>query len=225
MLSFRACCFVLFYIIPVVSLYPQGSILERGQSGFAIGGGYSSNDEISGVGGGIGYSFNGLLDIGLSYDKFDFKEKLAGYDLTGTSFSPYIAYQVIKPDQPNKLAFSISASYETNSFDSEALDILNWEMEANALSFGGDLYLKMPINESTFIQPAAGITYISAKGTVKDSYGNSETDETTSTVYSAGIRLVFKTSSTMYIHFRPGVSINKDVTTIGFGAGIIFSTM
>jgi len=47
----------------------QGMLLQRGESGVAVSGGYYSTKDLSGFAGAVGYSFRGIVDLGASVER------------------------------------------------------------------------------------------------------------------------------------------------------------
>ncbi len=82
-----------FLILGCISTltFAQSSFLEKGQNGFGISGGFSTNENISGFSGEVGYSFSGIFDLGASISRFGFDQQLGGEDLNATVISPFIS--------------------------------------------------------------------------------------------------------------------------------------
>lgn len=224
MLQVRLLFISLLFLFGVNSLLAQGAFLDKGKSGFGVGAAFSTNEDISGFGGAASYSFVGIVDLGLFVGRFSLEEKLAGYDVSATAISPFINVHVIKQDEDIPLSIAIGGSYEADSYSSEALDILNWELTGSYFSFGGSIYGNIPISETGKIQPSLGVSYVTGESEVKDNSGNSVTTDDNITNFDIALSIFFKTSSSTIFRITPVVGFNKDNTTFALGAGFIFST-
>jgi len=68
----------------------QGMLLQRGESGVAVSGGYYSTKDLSGFAGTVGYSFRGIVDLGVSVERsaIDARAERRGYGvLDAASFA------------------------------------------------------------------------------------------------------------------------------------------
>lgn len=214
---------IIFFFISI-NIFPQGAYLDKGQSGFGIGAAFPTNKDISGFGGSASYCFSGIVDLGLFVGRFSLEEQLAGYDVNAIAISPFINIYVIKQDEDIPISIAIGGTYESDSYSSEALDILNWELSGSYFSFGGSIFGNLPISTTGKIQPSIGVSYVTGESKVEDNSGNSVTSDNNITNFDIALSLFFKTSSSTFFRLTPVVAINKNNTTFALGVGAIFST-
>jgi hypothetical protein len=212
---------IILFFITTVS-FSQGSYLEKGQSGFGIGAGFSSNKDVSGLLGSAGVSISGIFDLGLSVGRFSDEKKVGGYDISAIAIVPNITINIIKQNETTPISISLSASYERDIYSSEALDQLQWSMNGDYFAFGGALFGNINVTPTMYIQPSGSIEYITGSTKITDDYGNSISVDNTATVFGFGVKLVFNTTETTIFGIGPGVSISKDNTTFSAHASVIF---
>lgn len=218
-----------FYTVIIVlflssSVFGQGAYLERGQSGFGIGGRFSTNEDVTGIGGSVGYSVNGIFDFGIGVESFSFDQKLLGSDLSATVISPSITFYALKQNDEIPLSFAIGAGYDWQTYSNDVLDDFNIDMTGGFFSVGGSLFGYFKASESFRIQPSVGFTYVTGEVKLEDSNGNEETDKDDTTVFGLGIGLAFNTSPKNIFVISPRVGISEGTTSFGIGLSFIFGT-
>ncbi len=221
--------FFITFLVVVCSAnvaYSQGDYFEKGVSGFEVDAGFFSNDDLSGLGGGFGYSISGIFDLGLSVSRVSFDEKLAGEDMHATAVSPYVTFHVIKQDSIRfPISVSIGGAYERDSYSSDALDLLDWELKGDYFAFGFSVFKNVSTSPAMAIQPRGSFSYVTGSTEISDKYGNSERESNNTTSFEIGVSLLFKTSPTTTFRLHPGISINEDNTTFSLGVGLIVPTI
>lgn len=214
-----ALSFILCFGI-IVSAQAQSSVLEKGQSGFGIIGGFSTNDDVSGFGGGVGYSFSGVFDLGISVGRFGFDQQLLGEDLNATTISPFASYFIVKQDEETPVSFSLNGSYERQIYSSDVLSDNGIDMNGNFFAIGASLFRMFEASEAMIIQPSIGFDYITGNLEVEDSTGSdSESDNTT--VFTLGLSLIFETSQTNMFVVTPALGFGDDTTTFGLALSFV----
>ena len=177
-------------------LFSQGAYLEKGKNGLGIAGVFSSNKDASAVGGSAGYSASGIFDFGISVAKISFGQKFVEKDLSATAISPFVTIHAIKQDETTPISVSISGSYESDSYSSDALSQLRWTLSASGYSFGASIYGNITTSPTMKLQPSVGVAYANSKSELKDDYGNSLTNESNATLFSVAVALLFQTTPT-----------------------------
>jgi len=217
--------FRIFIILALVcsSTYGQGAYLERDQNGFGIGAGFSTNDDVTGIGGSVGYSVNGIFDFGIGVESFSFDQKLLGADLSATVISVSITFYAIKQNDESPISFAIGAGYDWQTYSNDVLDGFNIDMSGGFFSVGGSLFGYFNGSESFRIQPSVGFTYVTGEVKLEDSNGNEETEKDDTTVFSLGIGIAFNTAPNNIFVISPRVGISEGTTTFGIGLSFIFS--
>ena len=216
---------ILCLCITFVSIgFSQGAFLERGQSGFGVSAGFSSNKDASGIGASAGYSISGVFDLGLSVARISLDQKLGGYDVSAIAFSPGITFHAVKQDSiGTPISVSLSAGYERDSYSSTALDQFRLSLNGDYFSIGTSIYGNVYISPTTYVQPSAEVAYLTGSSKLSDSNGNSITSDNNTTIFGFSASVVFETSPTTQFGINPGVSINKDNTTFSIRVGFVFS--
>lgn len=200
--------------------HAQSSYLEKGQNGFGISGGFSTNEDISGFTGEVGYSFSGVFDLGLSLSRFGFDQQLFGEDLNATVISPYVSYLPIKQDDSIPVSFSLNGSYQKQLYSNDVLDENDIDMSGDYFTIGASLFTDVEASDAMKIQPRAGVNYITGETKIEDSSGStSESDN--STVFNLGVSLIFETSPSNSFVVTPSLGIQEDVTTFGLSLSFV----
>ncbi len=223
------CRFFIILLVVVSSsgvVHSQGDYFQKGVSGFEFDAAFFSNDDLSGIGGGFGYSVSGIFDFGLSVSRVSLDDKLAGEDMHATAVSPYVTFHVIKQDSIRfPISVSISGAYERDSYSSDALDLLDWELKGDYFAFGFSIFKNVSTSPAMTIQPRGSFSYVTGSTEISDKYGNSESESNNTTSFGIGVSLLFKTSPTTTFRLHPGISINEDNTTFSLVVGLIVSTI
>ena len=202
--------------------FAQSSYLEKEQNGFGIGGGFSTNDDISGFSGEVGYSFSGVLDFGLSVSRLGFDEQLLGEDLNATVISPFVSYIPIKQDESIPVSFSLGGFYQKQLYTNDVLDDNNIDVTGDYFTIGAALFTDVEASDAMKVQPKVGVNYITGETKVEDSSGSvSESDN--STVFNLGVSLIFETSPSNSFVVTPKLGIQEDVTTFGLSLSFVLA--
>lgn len=191
------------------SALAQSSFLEKGQNGFGISGGYSTNKDLSGFSWGAGFSFSGVFDLGISVGRFGFDQQPPGRDLHATTISPYASYFAIKQDEQMPVSFAVTVSYERQTYSDKTLR--NYDMSGNFFSIGASLYRMYEASKDVNIQPGIGFTYITGALKVTDI---SQPVENTA-VFTLGLQFIFHNSPTNILVITPLLGFGDDATTLG----------
>ena len=203
----------------IISAHAQSFVLEKGHNGFLISAGFSTNEDISGFSGGVGYSFSGAFDLGISVGRFGFDQQLLGEDLNATTISPYASYFIIKQDELIPVSFAVNGSYERSIYSNRVLSDYNIDMTGNFFSIGASLYSMFEASEAMKIQPSMGVSYISGELKVEDSTG-SDTKSANTTLITFGLSLIFQSTPTNIFVVTPLLGFGDDVTTFGLSLSL-----
>jgi hypothetical protein len=201
--------------------YSQSSFLDKGQNGFGINGGFSSNEDLTGFFGSVGYSFSGIFDLGLSVGRFGFKEQLLGEDFKATEISPNASFFVIKQDEKIPVSFSLNASYHSIKYSNKLLSDYGIGVTGNAFSLGASLYSKFEASDAMRVQPSIGFAYITGSVKTENQNGLSDTEDIDTTLFALGLSLIFQTSPNNSFVVTPSLSFGDDVTTFGITLSLI----
>jgi len=205
----------------IFSAQAQSSFLEKDQNGFGINGGFSTNDVISGFSGGVGYSFSGVFDLGISVGRFGFDQQFFGEDLNLTTISPFASYFIVKQDDQIPVSFALNGSYQKQIYSNKVLSDNDIDMTGNFFTIGASLYSKFEASEAMKIQPSIGFDYITGELKVEDSF-ESHTESDNTTLFTLGLSLIFQTSPTNNFVVTPALGFGDDVTTFGISLSFVF---
>ena len=134
---------ILFILLPS-GIFPQGALLDDGQSG----GGFLAGTAVSSEGlfihGGVMATFAGRVDIGalVSRELFD------KYNYSATALGIWTEVYVLREDHSKKIPLSMSISYQVSGTSS-----------LNFSTFGASIYKRSGESRRSFIQPAVSIFY------------------------------------------------------------------
>jgi hypothetical protein len=212
--------FILCFVI-IISAKAQSLFLEKDQNGFGINGGFSTNDDLSGFIGGVGYSFSGTFDIGIYLGRFGFDQQFLGEDLNATTISPIVSYFIVKQDEQTPISFALNGSFQREIYSNRVLKDNNIDLIGNSFTIGASLYSLFVASEGMKIQPSIGFNYITSKLKFKDSTG-SDSESFNTTVFALGLSLIFQTSPTNTFVVTPALGFGDDITTFGVSLSFIF---
>ena len=215
---------IFIFIVFTITVHSQGSFLEIGQSAFSIGGGFSSNKDVTGFGGSVSYSVSGIFDFGVSIDHFSFKQQLLDEGSSATVISPSIAFYALKQNEDNPFSFAIGAGYEWQNYSNDVHDEYNIDMTGSFFSIGASLFGYYTQSIYMRIQPSISFTYVTGEIKVKDNNGNEETEDDNATVFGFGLSLGFDISPKNIFAITPRVSYSEGTSSFGLGLAFIFST-
>jgi hypothetical protein len=194
--------------------------LQQGTSGFGIGGSFMTGDNWTGFGLGAGYSVSGIVDLGFAFGRYSFDDG----DLTATALSPSLSVCALKQSKDIPLSLELGVGYEHDSYDSDAFDILGWEMSGSGYWFGASLYGAIEASPSMNLIPLLGIAYNHVNVRIEDSYGQSVSDDDSSTSFAFGLSLAFQMPQARVFYLTPTISIVEDETSFRVSAGFVFPT-
>src|SRR5690625_2451606 len=202
------------------SVQAQSSILEKGQNGFGINGGFSSSEGASGINGGFGYSYSGVLDFGISVGRFNADPQILGDELNETRISPYISYLIIKQDDQIPVSFELNGAYSRHTLSGQVLRDYNLDLTGNSYSIGASLYNMIEASEAMRIQPSIGFNYITTEAKAEDDF-ETVSESTDGTQFSFGLSLIFQTSPNYIFAVTPSLGYRDDTATFGISLNMI----
>jgi hypothetical protein len=234
----------LIYIVFITFLisnnltYSQSIYLKKGEIGFLLGAGYhSSNKNYSAVWVGVGYSVYRIFDIGLSlgrgtgqykttrtyYDPYyGYHSYEYEYDRKAISLFPFVDIFILKQTEIIPFSLSIGAGYEKAFISGDDLD--ERDAKASAYGYGCNASIYKLISASTRLNliPSAGITYFHTKYTEKQKYYSDYSEDDNITSFNLSLSIDFKLQSNDIFIIVPGVSVDKDNTTLGISIRFVF---
>ena len=180
----------------ITTVWSQAMYVEEGKNAYSFAGVYETEDVEGGKSTSTGavffYTLNGNIDFGIAYDIVSYKDETntspnTDSKASGLTFGGH--YNIKNPTMPFNMKFG--GTYGTATLDADYLDDLQWEVEAKASSFGGGIYKSVYETETYSIIPFVNFSSIKVEVTLKDSYGDSlsEDDDFTAFGFGAGIKM------------------------------------
>ncbi len=208
-----------FVMVPA-SADAQNKYLGRGTSGFGIGAGFGTGNDVNDLGAAAGYSFNGMVSVGLGFDRLT----VDGVDdMSALQFSPFVGVVALKQSEEMPISLEFGGSYLNMRFSGDALDALDWEMSQTGFGFGGSVYGAMEMSETTSLIPDFGISHTMLDLKIEDEFGNSITEDANVTSFSFGAAIAFETASQNVFNMHAGVSIpDEGDAMFGLSLGMVF---
>lgn len=205
---------IILIVLPSLVL-SQGMYLNKGQSGLGATVGFGTNEDLNLLLAGIGYSYGGVVDIGLAYGRGISKEEPT---VTMNNFLPSIAIHLIK--QTKKLPISLAASggYLIGNSKSDLFDLYDVTVKNSGFSIGGYVYSEIVLSGFSII-PTIGFEYLSVTVKLEDAYGNSIDEDDTNTTFNFNLPIVFRLDSNKF-SLSPGIGIDENNTS--FVMSLIF---
>jgi len=192
----------------------QGMFLEKGTSGYGFDLGLATGNDVTGIGGGIGYSHNGVLDLRLSINRYDL-----GLDLSGLELAPSIRVHAIKQSEDAPMSLAFDASYSRLGFSSDVLDEVGWEMRQTGFVVGSAVYGALAISDKTSFIPELRVSYGSYEMTIEDSFGDSISDDADGVLFTIAGTLNAPAGVQNRLGLRASLSFDEDSNT-SFGLGL-----
>lgn len=208
--------FFILLIFGCTELMGQAILLEKGQSGTNIGVGFLGIDNQSSIYGGVGYSPNGVLNIGLNIGKSTF-ENIDDYG--EFFFIPYLEYFFIKEDSEIPISVGAGVGYQRTTDTGGLFDDLGLDLTAN--SYTGRIIITKNINaaEKMRLLPFLEAQYGSSKVTLTDGV-DKETSTDDSFRVSVGVIGAIKVQNN-YFNIAPKILFDKNNT--GFSMFISYN--
>lgn len=205
----------------LISAKAQSSILEKGQNGFGINGGFSTNEDVSGFSGGVGYSISGVFDLGISVGRFGYDQPFLGEDLNTTTISPFVSYIIVKQDEQIPVSFGLNGLYQRQIYSNRVLSDYDIDLTGNFFTIGAWLYSMFEYSEAMKIQPEIGFNYTTGEFKFEDPT-ESDTESSNNTRFALGLSLIFQTSPSNIFIVTPSIGFGDDVTTFGISLNLVF---
>jgi hypothetical protein len=213
---------LLLCIMLTINIYSQSSFLNEGQSGLGIGGLVFSDKNGTGFGGTIGYSLYGVFDLGFSIDRYEYKEKDLGEDLSVITMTPSINYFIVKQNGGTPLSVTLHAGYDKYKFYNYAYEQNNIKVKGDFYFVGGSVLGDFMTVNSITIQPSLSIYYTWGEFNIDyNSYKETQEDELTSFTFK--LALIYETIRSNKFVIAPRVSLSEGTTSFGIGLTFIFS--
>ena len=213
----RTVFFVSFVLLPVLG-FSQGEFLPKGQSGLGFSAGMAFADEARGIGGGVGYSFNGVFDIGLSYvGTSGYKKDMP---FIGT-FSPSITVNALKQEENTLVFVSFSLNYLSSSYSYEKDGRVRTYRLTSSSGYilGGRLFFLSEHQEKYNLMFFAGIFLNILK--FKGEYGGTFEDRDTRVSFSFGLPIEIALQKSNKLILIPSYSIADKNNSINIEVGLI----
>ena len=218
--------FTLFLGVIVVfnfSVFAQGLIFQRGESGFSAGGGFSINNDVTGISGNLGYTIDGLVNFTgqISHSAPD------EGDITALSVAPIVTLYPIKYSYETPITIAITGGYMYTTFSGDALDLFNVDLTANTWGLAGGITGHYYISQTGQIMPGFAFEYNETTIKLKDNLGNSIEDTENFSYLILSLGFGFETTATFSFLILPQISFGlggegNDATTFGIGASLGF---
>jgi hypothetical protein len=207
-----------------LTVFGQGAFLEKGQSGFGVGADLVTNDDLTALGGSVGYSVSGIFDFGFSVYHSGFEEKFYGEDLSAISLSPSVSFYPVKQNENTPISLSLDAGYEWDKYSNDILRKLDLKMNGNYFSMGVSLFGYVRADKLLKVQPVASISYVTGNTKIKDNYGNNTYKDDHVTIFGLGLSLIFDTSPGTIFVITPRISTSEEVTSFGLALAFVIPT-
>jgi len=150
---------MLFCAIPVLA---QGEYLKKGENGFELMGGYlfGGEDDATGYGIQVSYSFLGDLDIGFAMANVKGKINDFYVDGSSTAYSPFIIIHFNKKNRETlPLAFALMIGAESINLKAKRIDLYESNYSSSLLKLGVSVYGDLLSSDNTIIQPVVQLMF------------------------------------------------------------------
>jgi len=216
--------FINCLLINVVTSNAQGIFLKKGMSGFGLQGGFSSAENIIGLSAGVGYSANGIFDIGFSVGRLFVDDNVIGDNLSVIGLAPSLTVHFLKQDKQIPFSLFGFGGYERDNFSADVLDQNGLDLFTDSFFVGGGAYSNIAVTPRLDLIPVASFTYITTEATVKDNSGNSISESDNSTGVGLGLSFGIKNDSGNIFYVTPAISLSEGNNGFSLSLGYVFVT-
>ncbi len=188
-----------------INFYNPGKYVPLGESRILVSGNFTAGENLTDLGGYVGYGYDGVASLGLEVDNRSYDSLDVSSTLWGISLAIYPLQILESPSI--RVLFGIG--YYRNSISE-----LNTDFET--LSSFATIYLTINLSAKISIVPEIGIKYDNVGVEIN---GESESDGLTYLPINIGF--IFHINTNMILYFTPQVMIglNKDGNTFYGGSG------
>jgi len=217
--------FFSLFLVSAMFVFPQGSFLKPGQHGLGVSGAFSTNADLSGVAGTLTYTLAGIFDFSFSLGRASYDADSALADLKQTSIVPEVRAYIVKQNSGRSpITASVSIGWDRDNYSSPDLTAESFDMWARTLLLGAAVYRDIPVFQKAYIQPFVGITHLSTTLKVTDTTtGLTVTTTDAMIALNLGVPLVYGLSDKAILIVQPGVSFDKNNTTLSISAGLVYA--
>ena len=213
---------ICFFLCIPIAVYSQSVVLPEGFSGFGFSGELITSEDTQGAGGGVEFSSNGVVDVGINFKVAEAKDD----SFSGISFSPFVRVFLLKQKGTMPISFSLSARYVVGTYESALLGALgfNVDLTSSGILIRGNIYKKFDVSPSFSIVPTVGIAYYAYKVSLKDPIGFFPDEEEKFSVPSlhGGLSLIVNIDKSVFFGLTPGFSLSEDLMSIGVGLSLYY---
>ena len=186
--------------------FAQGEFVERGKNAYCIGVSISGFEKYTAVGLNAGCSFDGTLDLSLTYSLFTNTDSKSTDGTSSTAISPNVAIHIIKQNSIIPFALSVYALYQRQSTTINSTDLTS---NVHSWSIGGELNHFFSVSPSFGVQPGLLFAFSDIL--------NVEYRSTDSGVYTTGVSIanILNVENNLIV-FEPVVAFGNSETTFSF---------
>lgn len=138
----------------------QSRLFPTDQSGFSLGAGFSSADDVSSIGAVIAVTAKARFDFGIAVSRLSFDSSVVGTDGTGVEIRPFVTWAVVRPTASRKLGVELAAGYAKGVFHSDGFRTEGWLQGRDALNVGANFYFRLRSSPGLVIYPGFSVDYV-----------------------------------------------------------------
>lgn len=190
----------------------------RNQGDLVIVGDFSTNEAANNIGGFLGYNVTPAFSLGFDFTHISIKN----VDLSANRILPAVLFYPIQQSQQIPVTVYAQAAYFYGSFSSAELDNLGLSLSSYGFNFGFGISSEQMISNIFSIIPGGGVEFIIAESKVEDAFGNSLTDNSTTTAFNLNTMFLLGASDNVFIYTLPYLAISEGETSPGISFGLGF---
>jgi hypothetical protein len=207
----RVLLVVLSIVVAASTCFAQGEILDKGQSAVFVQGGIFKAEDMTAGGGSVGYSFHGLIDLGVSMmsTSYSYGGWYHSYSVSTWSHSLFANEHIALTSAASSTTFLLSLHQAFSWLSKDAVKLPGGE-SFETINLGAFGTLKAVSGPASRVLLSVG--YV--QGISIEGYSSSGMLEISSTVASF-------TSGQHWIGITPSVDITEDQTTVGLTLSLL----
>lgn len=196
----------------------QSVLLEKGQHGYMVAGGYTYSSHVHGILLNAGFSYHGEIDLSLGFSRVE----AGGLAPVANAIGLGARVFALKQTSEMPISLVLSASYAHASYSSAYLSRRGREVTGTVVAYGLGISRSLPSASSVKIVPAIVVTRAKAKANTRSGFGGPlRTEEEAVTIFTLEVIFGFRDGKRGIIFLNPAVSSDGEIITLNLSAGVI----
>lgn len=218
------CLLIVLILISIsVNCLSQNELLNKGENGLFLVSNYVTGDDASGIGGGLHFSYKGLIDFGINYSDAWLNEQSEYLTFKWNTVQLSMNLLFFRyPADTTQFGLGLGLSYASQTYDLSYYyfeEIISENFSGNLILPSIGAYLNTHLSSKLIFQYLISVGFL---------VGEAESNKVRVTdgtwAFSMGTTLAYKPSPVLIFFLSPNISIAEDELTFGVNLGISLIT-